>query len=49
MPKSSAELDAKLDYIALRPYGRGAVLLLSADPWLPLPEILENLNEYRKK
>ena len=26
-----------------------SVLLLSADPWLPLPEILENLNEYRKK
>ncbi len=46
MPKSSEELDERLVYAALTRYGKGAILLLSADPRIPLPQILENVQEH---
>ena len=45
MPKSSDELGEKLVYAALTRYGKGAILLLSADPRIPLPQLLENVQE----
>lgn len=46
MPKSADELDERLVYVALTRFGKGAILLLSADPRIPLPQILENVQEH---
>ena len=53
MPKSSTEPNERLTYIALRRYGKGAVLLLGADLRISLPKLMENIanhyNEFDEK
>lgn len=48
MPQSAAEPNERLVYIALRSYGKGAVLLLSADPRIPLAKLFDNITEFVK-
>ena len=48
MPRSAAQPDQRLVYMARRTYGKGTVLLLGADPRIPVPQLVDNIHEMKE-